>query len=110
VGLGALYYFSPIRIEFVEADDEDEGAAEVEEEEEEEDDEEELAEDDPRVIEWTNATFVPLSLPSLSERIYYRGSDPEWQSFVRFSQDMEKHKNVHSMLFKFLPHDGADRN
>ena len=77
VGFGAIYYFSPIRIEFVEVeDDENEQASENDDEEE---DSEELAEDDPRLIEWSNATFIPLSLPALSERIYYKGGDPDWQ-------------------------------
>jgi hypothetical protein len=85
---------SPIGIEFVEEEDEEEEGL-VEKDGTDEEEGEELSEDDPRVKEWADAFFIPLSLPELSERVYYRGEDPEWQAFIRFNQDQEKHQRVH---------------
>ena len=43
-----------------------------------------------RKDETTEATrFIPLTWPSQGPLVYYKGPDPEWQSFCSFSRDKE---------------------
>ena len=58
---------------------------------EEEDDDDEYEGDE-------DAFFIPFSWPKELPRTYYRGSDPEWQEYVKFSRDEEKHKDVQRQL------------
>lgn len=46
-----------------------------------------------------DAIFIPLGLIRQRRTSYYKGSDPEWQSFVEFSQDRKRSIDVRSMLF-----------
>ncbi|KAF2403717.1 hypothetical protein EJ06DRAFT_527321 [Trichodelitschia bisporula] len=42
--------------------------------------------------------FIPLGWPKLREKTFYKGSDPEWQEFIKFSRNREKHKDVAQRL------------
>jgi hypothetical protein len=44
--------------------------------------------------EEVDSLFIPFGWPKRQPRTYYKGSDPEWQEFIKFSKDLEKHKDV----------------
>ena len=46
-----------------------------------------------------DAIFIPLGFTRQRPQTYYKGSDPEWQSFLEFRRDRDKEKAVRS---KFL--------
>lgn len=41
-----------------------------------------------------DAIFIPLGLIHQCPPTFYRGSDPEWQSFLEFSKDVERSINI----------------
>ena len=45
-----------------------------------------------------NAFFFPLGRPRQIPQYYYRGEDPEWQSFVEFKKDRKRAGDVESMF------------
>ena len=49
-----------------------------------------------------NALFVPLGRPRQTPQTYYRGTDPEWQSFIDFRKDKKKAGDVQSMFASSL--------
>lgn len=53
-----------------------------------EEEEDELDEEDLEPI------FIPLGWAKPTQRTFYKGSDPEWQEFVKFSKDQERHKRI----------------
>lgn len=84
-------------------DENDENEEEYEYEDDEDDDdedEEELAEEDrgeegpaPEAIP-EDALFIPLGLVRERRRAFYKGSDPEWQSFLEFSRDKKRSTQI----------------
>lgn len=42
-----------------------------------------------------DATFIPFSWPKEEERTFYRGSDPEWQEFLKLAKDQKRHREIH---------------
>jgi hypothetical protein len=39
--------------------------------------------------------FIPLGLwPKPKQRTYYKGSDPEWEEFVKFAKDAKRNKEA----------------
>lgn len=38
--------------------------------------------------------FIPFGWPEEQPRTFYKGSDPEWKEFIKFSKDPKKHKEV----------------
>lgn len=86
--------------EYEEAENEDE--EQDEEDDDDDDDEEEEEEDDegeegsiPEAIP-EDALFIPLGLIRQRRPAFYKGSDPEWQSFVEFSRDRNRAQLVRS--------------
>jgi hypothetical protein len=85
LGASILYYFLPFSIS-VGLDDDgkeamvDDGSLEVEEKNEED--------DEPGL-------FIPLTWPMECERTFYKGSDPEWQEYMKFAKDKESQKRAH---------------
>lgn len=63
--------------------------------------EDEEDEDDVQVPEVMpeDAFFIPLGLVRQLPHTHYKGSDPEWQSFVEFGRDREKTTAVRSRSF-----------
>lgn len=67
-----------------------EGAEDDVEDEDEEDLVPEIMPDD--------ALFIPLGLAHQRPPIYYKGTDPEWQSFLEFAADRTRSHQVRSRL------------
>ena len=63
------------------SEDVKDGEAEGKEEEEDVDVPEEMPE---------NAVFIPLGWAKKKPKTFYKGTDPEWQSFVDFSKDRKR--------------------
>ena len=83
--------FIDIHIEEIEVDEEQathkQGEWETQEEDSEED---EFADEDN--------TFIPMTWPTKLPRTFYRGSDPEWQEFVKIAKDKPRHKKLQDEL------------
>ncbi|KAE9962279.1 hypothetical protein BLS_008186 [Venturia inaequalis] len=71
----------------------------------------ELSEDDEKVkpdgsVEEVNeedledGTFIPFGWPRKEEKTYYKGSDPEWKSFVKLSNDPKRQIAIQAELTK----------
>lgn len=74
-----------------------ESGAEIEEEadadaQDEDEDEEDLV---PEIMP-DDALFIPLGLAHQRPQTYYKGTDPEWQSFLTFASDHNKSYQVRS--------------
>lgn len=41
-----------------------------------------------------NSLFIPLTWAKKLPRSFYKGSDPEWQEFVKVSKDKARHKKI----------------
>jgi hypothetical protein len=73
--VGYVWYFFPeIEIEV------------QEERDEEDEDDDDFADDD--------SLFIPLTWAKKLPRSFYKGSDPEWQEFVKVSKDKARHKKI----------------
>lgn len=83
--------FIDIHIEEIEVEEEQathkQGEWETQEEDSEED---EFAEEDN--------TFIPMTWPTKLPRSFYKGSDPEWQEFVKIAKDKPRHKKLQDEL------------
>ena len=60
-------------------------------------------EDDVEVPETMpeDALFIPLGRVRQRPHTHYKGSDPEWQSFVEFGNDRQRPAAVRSMITSF---------
>ncbi|KAK5149661.1 hypothetical protein LTR04_006990 [Oleoguttula sp. CCFEE 6159] len=45
-----------------------------------------------------DSLFIPLGFAQKMPRTYYRGSDPEWQEFIKFAGDSKRYKAVQEKL------------
>lgn len=45
-----------------------------------------------------DALFIPLTPVRQRPATLYKGSDPEWQSFVRFAQDRKRRSDIESKV------------
>lgn len=45
-----------------------------------------------------DSTFIPLTWATKLPRSFYRGSDPEWQEFVKVAKDKARHKKIQDEL------------
>lgn len=79
VVFGAIYYLLPFSVEFGTDDEQEAGT---------EDSSLGYGEDD----EEASGVFIPLTWPMEVERTYYRGSDPEWQEYIKYGRDVEQQK------------------
>ena len=85
-----------IQIEEIEHDSHDhhnEAEWEVQEEEGEED-----------VFADEDSTFVPMTWATKLPRNFYKGTDPEWQEFVKVAKDKPRHKKLQSELVALVLH------
>ncbi|KAK4499496.1 hypothetical protein PRZ48_010011 [Zasmidium cellare] len=64
------------------------------EEEEEEEDESLYADED--------STFIPMTWATKMPRTFYRGSDPEWQEFVKVAKDKQRHRKIQDELVQIV--------
>ena len=62
---------------------------------------EESEEDDVQIPDQMpeNAIFIPLGFPRQLPRTFYKGTDPEWQSFMEFSKDKQRSLFIRSTHF-----------
>lgn len=58
-----------------------------------EDDDDELDED---------SLFIPMTWATKMPRTFYKGSDPEWQEFVKIAKDKERHKKIQNELVQIV--------
>ncbi|KAG9556266.1 hypothetical protein KCV04_g18941, partial [Aureobasidium melanogenum] len=49
-----------------------------------------------------NSLFIPLTWAKKLPRTFYKGSDPEWQEFVKVSKDKARHKKIQSELVRIV--------
>lgn len=61
---------------------------------EEEDEEDEFADED--------STFIPMTWATKLPRSFYKGSDPEWQAFVKFAKDKPRQKKIQDELLQLV--------
>ncbi|KAI9695644.1 MAG: hypothetical protein M1820_008491 [Bogoriella megaspora] len=45
-----------------------------------------------------DSLFIPLGFAKKKERTYYKGSDPEWQEFLKLARDKTRHQRVQNDL------------
>lgn len=87
--LALLYYMIPFTVEIEIHEYESEDGAVIGDEEDEEEDE-----------ELVGLFFLPLTWPKKMPRMFYKGSDPEWQEYIKFNKDKAKQKDICSMFTK----------
>lgn len=58
--------------------------------------EEAAEEDDGLALE--DSLFIPLTWGKKMPRTFYRGSDPEWQDFIKIAKDKPRHKKIQNEL------------
>ena len=46
-----------------------------------------------------DAYFIPLGFARQRPQMFYKGSDPEWQSFIEFSRDRNRGLAIRSMFY-----------
>ncbi|GIZ43723.1 hypothetical protein CKM354_000694000 [Cercospora kikuchii] len=68
--------------------------------EEMEGDEEEEVEDDGYAH--PDSLFIPLTWSTKLPRTFYRGSDPEWQEFIKIAKDKERHTKIQNELVQLI--------
>jgi len=56
-----------------------------------------------------DALFIPFSWPKEMPRTYYRGSDPEWQEYVKFSRDEKMHRDVQQRMISRIRSEVSQR-
>ncbi|KAI5366068.1 hypothetical protein Slin15195_G075970 [Septoria linicola] len=67
---------------------------------EEEEVEEEEIEDDGYAH--PDSTFIPLTWSTKLPRTFYKGSDPEWQEFVKIAKDKQRHSKIQNELVQLV--------
>jgi hypothetical protein len=97
-----MWRYMDVEIEFIddeELEQEQETAQRAEGEEEEDAEEEE---DGPPFYADDENTFIPLTWSKKMPRTYYRGSDPEWQEFIKIAKDKGRHRKVQDELVQIV--------
>ena len=74
---------------------------------------EEVSDDDDIVPEEQpdDALFIPMGWPQQRPKEFYKGSDPEWQSFLEFAHNEKRGRSVRSMFcirFQWRANSGID--
>ncbi|KAK5172215.1 uncharacterized protein LTR77_003853 [Saxophila tyrrhenica] len=96
-----LWRYMDIEIEFV--DDEEEQTDEQKQASGDPSKEEASEEEDgPPFYADPDSTFIPMTWSKKLPRTYYRGSDPEWQEFIKIAQDRTRHKKIQSELVQIV--------
>ncbi|KAL9088732.1 MAG: hypothetical protein Q9165_006041 [Trypethelium subeluteriae] len=49
-----------------------------------------------------DSLFIPLSLAKRKQRSFYRGSDPEWQEFIKLASDKQRHQKIQEELVALI--------
>ncbi|KAK5124232.1 hypothetical protein LTR85_001935 [Meristemomyces frigidus] len=56
-----------------------------------------------------DSTFIPMTWATKAPRTFYKGSDPEWQEFVKVAKDKPRHKKIQNELVQ-LVHNGCKQH
>ncbi|GAB1740885.1 hypothetical protein NU219Hw_g5961t1 [Hortaea werneckii] len=48
------------------------------------------------------STFIPLTWATKLPRSFYKGSDPEWQEFVKVAKDKQRHRKIQDELVQVV--------
>ena len=91
-----------IEIEFLDEEEVEQEQEATQNAEGEEDEEAEEEEDGPPFYADEENTFIPLTWSKKLPRSYYRGSDPEWQEFIKVAKDKSRHKKVQDELVQIV--------
>lgn len=91
-----------IEIEVLEEEEAEQGDETTQKAEGEEGEEVEEEEDGPPFYADEENTFIPLTWSRKLPRSYYRGSDPEWQDFIKVAKDKSRHKKVQDELVQIV--------
>ena len=91
-----------IEIEFLDEDEVEQTEEAGQNAEGEADEEGEEEEDGPPFYADEENTFIPLTWSKKLPRTYYRGSDPEWQEFIKVAKDKSRHKKVQDELVQIV--------
>ena len=100
-----MWRYMDVEIEFIdeaELEEEQESAQQAEGEDGEEEEEEEEEEEGPPFYADEENTFIPLTWSKKMPRTYYRGSDPEWQEFIKIAKDKGRHRKVQDELVQIV--------
>jgi hypothetical protein len=95
-----MWSYMDVEIEFL--DDEEELAEQEATQEEGEEEDEEDEEHGPPFYADDDNTFIPLTWSKKMPRTYYRGSDPEWQEFIRIAKDKPRHRKIQDELVQIV--------
>lgn len=49
-----------------------------------------------------DSTFIPMTWAKKMPRTWYRGSDPEWQEFVKIAKDKQRHRKIQDELVQIV--------
>lgn len=49
-----------------------------------------------------DSTFIPMTWATKMPRTFYRGSDPEWQEFVKIAKDKQRHHKIQNELVQIV--------
>ena len=91
-----------VEIEFVDDEEVEQEADNGQKAEGEGEEGEEEAEDGPPFYADEDSTFIPLTWSTKLPRTFYRGSDPEWQEFIKVAKDKSRHKKIQDELVKIV--------
>jgi hypothetical protein len=91
-----------IEIEFLDEDEVEQTEEAGQNAEGEGDEEVDEEEDGPPFFADEENTFIPLTWSKKLPRTYYRGSDPEWQEFIKVAKDKSRHKKVQDELVQIV--------
>lgn len=73
----------------------------------------EEGDDGPFYVE-EDSTFIPMTWAKALPRTFYKGSDPEWQEFLKVARDKPRHKKIQDELVQVVftgaqQHQGVQR-
>ena len=63
---------------------------------------EEDAEEGPPFYADEESTFIPLTWSTKTARSFYKGSDPEWQEFIKVAKDKSRHRQIQDELVQIV--------
>jgi len=49
-----------------------------------------------------DSLFIPMTWAKKMPRTYYKGSDPEWQEFIKIAKDRPRHKTIQDELLQVI--------
>lgn len=96
---GAIYAYLNLMAKYLDITIEKLDEMELEDEEEEGVDEED--QEGPFYAD-ENSTFIPMTWATKQARTFYKGSDPEWQEFVKMAKDKPRQKKIHEELVQVV--------